>query len=101
MTLPWKRLIRLEAKDGQVLRGEPILPEPDFDLGFLKERDKFHAKILSRDDIWDTTGKTILTDELVAVKKLLGPLAQKDIPILRCIGLAIRSIVRAAYALVS
>ena len=39
MNLPWKRLIRFEATDGRVLRGEPIAPD-DVDLGFITESDK-------------------------------------------------------------
>ena len=33
------------------------------------------------------TGKTKVTDEIATVKELLGPLAQEDVPILRCVGL--------------
>jgi hypothetical protein len=37
--------------------------------------------------IYDTTGSTRITEEVVTVKQLLGPLAQADVPILRCVGL--------------
>jgi hypothetical protein len=85
--LPWKRLIRFQAADGRTLRGEPILPTEDFDLGFLKESDGLEAKVITGDDIYDTTGKTVVSEEVVKVSKLLGPLAQEDVPILRCVGL--------------
>lgn len=87
MKLPWKRLIRFQASDGRILRGEPILPTEDFDLGFVKESDDLEAKVIIGDDMYDTTGKTVVSDEVVKVKKLLGPLAQEDVPILRCVGL--------------
>lgn len=87
MSVPWERLIRFVAEDGRVLRGEPILPSPDFDLGTTTEDTKLQAKVIQGDDIYDTTGKTVVTDEVVTVKKLLGPLAQADVPIFRCVGL--------------
>ncbi len=85
--LPWKRLIRFVSTDGRILRGEPILPSPDFDLGTVTEESKLQAQIIAGDDIFDTSGKTLVTDEVVTVKQLLGPLEAKDVPILRCVGL--------------
>jgi hypothetical protein len=87
MKLPWKRLIRFEASDGRILRGEPILPIKDFDLGFVKESDGLEAKVIIGDDIYDTSGKTVVSKEVAKVKRVLGPLAQEDVPILRCVGL--------------
>lgn len=87
MSLPWKRLIRFIAPDGRTLRGEPILPTPTTDLGFITESDNLQARILEGEDIYDTTGQTHLTDEIVSVKTILGPLAQTEVPILRCVGL--------------
>jgi hypothetical protein len=88
MTLAWKRLIRFEAVDGRILRGEPVLPaDKDIDLGFITEADKLQARILEGEDIYDTTGKTVLTEQTAQVKRVLSPLAQSDVPILRCVGL--------------
>lgn len=87
MSLPWKRLIRFIATDGRTLRGEPILPTPTTDLGFITESDKLQVRVIEGDDLYDTTGKTRITDEIVSVKTVLGPLAQADVPILRCVGL--------------
>ncbi|KAG9773388.1 AAT family amino acid transporter, partial [Aureobasidium melanogenum] len=87
MKLPWTRLIRFVATDGRVLRGEPILPSADFDLGKVTEADGLKAKVIVGDDPFDTTGKTVVSDEVATVKKLLGPLAREDVPILRCVGL--------------
>jgi hypothetical protein len=83
----WNRLIRFIATDGRILRGQPILPSPDFDLGSTDESTKLQANVIQGDDIYDTSGKTKVTDEVVTVKKLLGPLTQSDVPLLRCIGL--------------
>lgn len=87
MKVAWERLIRFVATDGRTLKGEPILPSEDFDLGRVNESTKLQAKVIQGDDVYDTTGKTKVTDEIVTVKKLLGPLAQSDVDILRCVGL--------------
>lgn len=87
MPVAWERLIRFVAEDGRVLRGEPILPTPDFDLGTVTEETRLQARVIRGDDMYDTTGETAVTDEVVTVRKLLGPLAQSDVPILRCVGL--------------
>ncbi|KAI5200547.1 hypothetical protein E4T39_05709 [Aureobasidium subglaciale] len=83
----WNRLIRFEAADGRVLRGEPILPSPTFDLGRLTESDVLEAKVIAGSDIFDQTGATKVTDQIVRVEKILGPLEQSEVPILRCVGL--------------
>lgn len=83
----WNRLIRFLATDGSILRGEPILPTANFDLGNTTAETKLQAKVIVGTDIYDATGKTKVTDEIVTVKELLGPLAQEDVPILRCVGL--------------
>ncbi len=87
MKVVWERLIRFVAMDGRVLRGEPILPSPDFDLGSTTAETRLKAKVIAGNDPYDTTGATKVTDEVVTVKQLLGPLAQEDVPILRCVGL--------------
>lgn len=87
MKVVWERLIRFVATDGRVLRGEPILPSPDFDIGNTKEETRLQARVIEGSDVYDTTGATKITDEVVTVKTLLGPLAQEDVPILRCVGL--------------
>lgn len=87
MRVVWDRLIRFVATDGRILRGEPILPTPDFDLGTTTEETKLQAKIITGSDPYDTTGKTKVSEEVVTVKRLLGPLGQEDVDILRCVGL--------------
>lgn len=83
MKVPWQRLIRFEAGEGRVLLGEPIISE-DFDLGNFKEGDELTAKVIDGTSIYDDCK---VTDEVVKVKKLLGPLVPSDVPILRCVGL--------------
>jgi hypothetical protein len=83
----WDRLIRFVSTDGKTLRGEPILPSPDFDVGTTTEETKLQAKVISvaNDDIFDEGTK--VTDEIVTVKTLLGPVTTAEVPIIRCIGL--------------
>lgn len=87
MSPAWKRLIRFEASDGRILRGEPILPSEDFDVGSATEQTGLKAKIIQVGDGGIFDEKTKVTDEEVTVKKLLGPVEESEIPIIRCIGL--------------
>jgi hypothetical protein len=87
MSVAWQRLIRFVATDGQILRGEPILPREDYDLGRLTSEDKLQAKIIVGDDIFDTTGSTFVSDETATVDRILGPLTAAEVPVLRCVGL--------------
>lgn len=88
MSLPWKRLIRFRTLDGRILRGEPILPaESTIDLGFVTDADQLQARVIQDQDIYNTTGETKVTDEIVTVKQILSPLAPSDVPIIRCVGL--------------
>lgn len=87
MKVVWERLIRFVATDGRVLRGQPRLPNPDYDLGTFNEGDNLEANVIVGKDIFSTNGNTKVTDEVVKVKKILGPLTSDDVPVLRCIGL--------------
>jgi hypothetical protein len=87
MKVAWSRAIRFVATDGRTLRGEPILPSEDYVIGQEQQPKGLKAKVIEGDDLYDTTGATRVTDEIVTVKKLLGPLEQSEVPILRCIGL--------------
>lgn len=59
----------------------------EFDVGNLGTEDVLEARVITGDDLFNTSGETIVTEEIVVVKKLLGPLTSKDVPILRCVGL--------------
>lgn len=87
MKTAWQRLIRFVATDGRVLYGEPILPRPDFDLGDTNEQTGLQARIIQGADLYDESGLTKVTDEVVNVRELLGPLTPSTVPIVRCIGL--------------
>jgi hypothetical protein len=87
MKVAWERLIRFESTDGRVLRGQPILPDPEYDIGKCTEKDGLEANIIVGKDIFSTNGDTKVTDEVVTVRRILGPLTADDVPILRCIGL--------------
>lgn len=63
------------------------MPSDEFDLGTTTEATQLKARVIRGDDIYNTTGTTSIMDEIVTVKKLLGPLTPADVPILRCIGL--------------
>lgn len=88
MQVRWSRLIRFLATDGRVLRGEPILPFADFDLGNVTEEHELKAKIIVGDDIFGDGAR--VSEEVAIVKELLGPLTPSDVPTIRCIGLNYR-----------
>ncbi|KAF5627094.1 fumarylacetoacetate hydrolase [Fusarium sp. NRRL 52700] len=96
MKVAWQRLIRFVSTDGRILRGEPILPTPDFDLGNATEETQLKVRVIEGDDLYDTTGATCVTDEVVTVKTLLGPLVASDVSILRCVGLNYATHIREA-----
>jgi len=87
MKVAWSRLIRFIATDGRVLRGEPVDIPEDLDLGLVTEKDQIKARIFNREDIYDTSEDVAISDEVVTVKQILGPLTAADVPILRCVGL--------------
>jgi hypothetical protein len=88
MKTVWSRLIRFEATDGRILNGQPILPRgTSVDLGLITAADSIKAHVVTGDDIFDTSGKTRVTNEEVNVKRVLAPMRREDIPILRCVGL--------------
>lgn len=87
MRTAWTRLIRFQATDGRLLYGEPILPDGKFDIGDTDERTGLQAKVIQGDDLYDESGTTKVTDEIVTVKELLGPLTSATVPIIRAIGL--------------
>ncbi len=88
MQARWSRLIRFLATDGRVLRGEPILPFADFDLGNVTEEHELKAKIIVGDDIFGDGVR--VSEEVATVKEMLGPLTPSDVPTIRCIGLNYR-----------
>lgn len=81
----WSRIIRFIATDNKVYRGEPII-SADQDLGKLIETgEKVQAKEIKGDDIFSDSCQ--VTDNILDVKTLLGPLTPEDVPLIRCVGL--------------
>jgi hypothetical protein len=90
----WSRIIRyVSAIDDKVKLGEPIISENllegsrEIDLGQLAENGTLEVMAFEGSDIFSiscVTGKD-------KVKRILGPLDSKDVPIIRCIGLNYKS----------
>jgi hypothetical protein len=87
MKVAWERLIRFIATDGRTLYGEPILSSPEVDLSTTTAETKLQAKVNVGSNIYNETGATRVTAEVVTAHKLLGLLTNEDVPILRCVGL--------------
>ena len=83
----WTRLIRFRSVDGRILNGEPILPTNDYDLGQMTVKDGLQARVIVGEDIFAVDGSTTVTDEVVDVERLIGPLDAAKVPVIRCIGL--------------
>jgi len=82
MAPPWNRLIRFIGVDNQIRYGEPILPSEDADIGKLEG---LTAKLIEGKSVFSED--CVVTDKVVKVQKLLGPLTRYDVPTTRCIGL--------------
>lgn len=84
----WQRLIRFEDANGEIHLGEPITTSEDQDIGLTEAKLKAKIIDLGQDlDIFSTSGTIKVTDRIVDVKKLLGPLTRSEVPVIRCIGL--------------
>lgn len=84
VTVPWGRLIRfVSAEDDQIYFGDCIVPDDDFDIGLPQNLPSLKAKIIAGEPLSSTC---IVTDKIVRVKKLLGPMTTKMVPSIRCIG---------------
>ena len=82
--VPWKRLIRFERfEDDSICYGDAIVPDEDFDVGLAENLASLSARVITGDPL--TPGCKV-TDEVVKVKKLLGPLTYDQIPSVLCIG---------------
>jgi 2-keto-4-pentenoate hydratase/2-oxohepta-3-ene-1,7-dioic acid hydratase in catechol pathway len=82
-TTSWKRFIRFIGPDGKVYRGEPLC-SPAVDIGKLASSGQpLEAKVIAGDNIFSA----IVTEQILEVKKLLGPLTPSEVPIIKCVGL--------------
>ena len=82
----WDRLVRYIPEGSSDVRyGDPIIPEGStvLDIGDLANQGKLQVKVLEGADVFSASA----TGQTETVKKLLGPLEPRDVPIIRCIGL--------------
>ena len=79
----WKRLIRFVAENGKIYLGEPIAPLSE-DIG---ESYKLGKTLKARVIEGNIFTEAVVTDKVLTVKKLLGPLTEADVPIVKCVGL--------------
>lgn len=85
MTTAWKRLIRFVAHDDKIYRGEPLVSDAEYDVGKLALQGKtIKAKVIEGGNIF---GDAVVTEKVLEVKKLLGPLTEEEVPIIKCVGL--------------
>ncbi|KIM92924.1 hypothetical protein OIDMADRAFT_184944 [Oidiodendron maius Zn] len=83
---PWSRLIRfVSAHDNQTHFGDAVVPSHDFDIGITANQRELRAKLIRGDPL--SANYEVLHDEIVQVKRLLGPLTPLMVPAVRCIGL--------------
>ncbi|KAK3704867.1 hypothetical protein LTR37_013558 [Vermiconidia calcicola] len=79
----WKRLVRYIAEDGIVRLGEPKVGTDSFDILKLAREGNLTVEILE--------GSSVLSAKPTGgeekVESLLAPLAVKEVPFVRCIGL--------------
>ncbi|OAP55013.1 hypothetical protein AYL99_10713 [Fonsecaea erecta] len=82
--VPWSRLIRfVSAEDDDIHFGDAVVPSADFDVGDPKNAQSLTAKLIEGNPL---SPDCKVTDKVVKVKKLLGPLTRDMVPALRCIG---------------
>lgn len=84
----WDQLVRyVSAKTGQIRYGEPLVDDLMTDIDQLATVGALKVRVLEGSSWLNATP----TDEKDEVKKLLGPLTPRDVPIIRCTGLNYRS----------
>jgi hypothetical protein len=82
--VPWGRLIRfVSAEDDSICYGDAVVPNADFDIGLPENLSSLQARIITGDPL---TADCTVTDKIVRVKRLLGPLTYRQIPSVHCIG---------------
>ncbi|KAF9768975.1 hypothetical protein IL306_013676 [Fusarium sp. DS 682] len=86
----WERLVRYLPEDGEAFTpryGEPIISDIRDDVGELATAGKLEVKVLDGTSPFDLTE----TGRRERVGRLLGPLTEEQVPIIRCIGLNYKS----------
>lgn len=80
--MAWARLIKFIDEEGRLCYGEPQIDQSN-DLSRLLSE----GNLLAREFIGDSPFSALPSNNLLRVKKLVGPLSPKDVPIIRCVGL--------------
>ena len=87
MPVPWKRLIRFVPPGGtEILFGDAVADSHD-DLGRLASEGKLQARVVQCGADGPLSSSCRLTEEVVSVGRLLGPLTPSITPDIKCIGL--------------
>ncbi len=89
MSVTWSRLIRfLPEGSSSPVYGEPIVSSGDYsDIGALADSGSLEAKIIQTDASGPLAETARVTDEIVKVGRLLGPLDLASCTDIKCIGL--------------
>ncbi|GFZ44265.1 hypothetical protein JCM24511_01987 [Saitozyma sp. JCM 24511] len=86
-SVSWSRLIRfVPAGRSEVLYGEPVATNYD-DIGAVADAGELQAKVFVVDASGPLSPSAKVTDEVVRVGKLLGPLDWDNCTDIKCIGL--------------
>ena len=90
-SVAWTRLIRFTPASSSargILFGEPIGSAADLtDIGALADAGNLEAKVIHVDASGPLSPSAKVTDEIVKVGKLLGPLGMEHVTDIKCIGL--------------
>ncbi|KAJ4264145.1 hypothetical protein NW764_015953 [Fusarium oxysporum] len=80
--MTWTRLIRFFDEEDRLCYGEPQIEQANDLPRLLTE-----GNLLARELIGDSPFSSTPSNNLLRVKRLVGPLSTKDVPIIRCVGL--------------
>ncbi len=93
-SVQWTRLIRFtttttdSSSSEEILFGEPIGSTSSLkDIGALADAGNLEAKVIEVDASGPLSSSARVTDRVVKVGKLLGPLGMNDVTDIKCIGL--------------
>lgn len=82
--VPWNRLVRFVAEeDDSIHYGDAIVPSREFDVGSPKNISLLKAYAITGNPF---ATNCAVTDTVLTVKVLLGPLTSDTVPAVRCIG---------------
>lgn len=80
--MTWARLVKFIDEEGRLCHGEPQIDQSEDLPRLLSE-----GNLLARELVGDSLFSALPSNNLLRVKKLVGPLSPNDVPIIRCVGL--------------